>query len=332
MVCTAPTCGLTKGGRLRPAIDKKSGKPLKVHDPETGEEIDKVDDVLLEDMQALAAGKTTPTLRHIPRSEISLRSAVPIYYDRRYHETFLSAIQEAPAFRGFSSATLGELIDKGWIVHRAGHGSPSADVRVGTVPYIKVSDLRAGLVNINPTNRIPLEVARRRFWKAKESGIRAWDLISPQRTSKNIGDFCVLLPGQEQVVITKEVRIFRTTPKAPFDQFYLLWALSLSIVRDQWRRVVFMQTNREDVGERFLEIRIPVPPSEERALEVSDAFRSYYKSLGESRQRLGEYLADHPDHHFFIGDASGAAMADDEIPADSVTDVLGAADEEDPDA
>lgn len=42
----------------------------------------------------------------------------------------------------------------GWNVE-TGTGRPSKDQRTGSVPYIKVSDLRAGLVNINATNMVP---------------------------------------------------------------------------------------------------------------------------------------------------------------------------------
>ena len=103
-----------------------------------------------------------------------------------------------------------------------GHGSPSQDQRVGDVAYIKVSDLRAGHVNINPTNMIPLSLAKK-YWRGKSSGLQAFDLISPERASKNIGEYCVLMPGQERIVLAKEVICIRALQNTPFDQFYLMW-------------------------------------------------------------------------------------------------------------
>jgi type I restriction enzyme M protein len=307
MVSTAPTCGLTKGGRLLPIIDRETGNRLQTIDPETNEYIDAIDDKLLEDAKALSSAKKSPTLRFVPKKDVSLRCAVPVYYDRRYHDAFHAAMKEK-AFKGFSSSTIGQLVQDNIITVRGGHGSPSQDQRIGEVPYIKVSDLRAGLVNINPTNRVPLSVARK-FWKGDSSGLRAFDLISPERTSKNIGDFCILLPGQEQVVTTKEVIILRPGSAANFDAFYLLWAFSLKIVRDQWRRIVFMQTNREDVGKRYLEIEIPIPPMAERAAYVSASFREYYQSIATARLKLIDYLNANPVHHFFV---SGAESIDGE--------------------
>ena len=69
------------------------------------------------------------------------------------------------SFKGFKAKSLGDMQADGEITIRGGHGSPSQEERVGDVPYIKVSDLRAGLVNINPTNRVPRAVAER-FWRA----------------------------------------------------------------------------------------------------------------------------------------------------------------------
>ena len=72
----------------------------------------------------------------------------------------------------------------------------------------------------------------------------------------------------------------------PFDQFYLMWALSLKVVRRQWDRIVFMQTNREDVGGLLLEIRIPFPKNRKIADLHSLPFREYYRGLEELRRKF----------------------------------------------
>lgn len=301
MVSTAPTCGLTKGGRLLPLVNRTTGQRVQVRDPDTGEYIDAIDDQLMADMEALRAGTFTPTLRYVSADNVSMRNAVPTFYDRRFDDAFDEAMKLSE-FSEFASMTIGEMVSAELLTIRGGHGSPTQSVRVGTVPYIKVSDLRAGLVNINPTNRVPHAIAEK-FWRDKSSGLRAWDLICPERTSKNIGDFCMLMPGQEQVVATKEVIVVRPGAKANFDPFYLMWALTLNIVRNQWRRVIFMQTNREDVGDRYLNIRIPLPRDADHAMAVSQAFRSYYENLAKARADLRAYFFDKPNHHFFIGTA-----------------------------
>lgn len=128
----------------------------------------------------------------------------------------------------------------------------------------------------------------------------AYDLLTPIRTSKNIGDFSVLMPGQENVVLTKEILVLHAAADAPFDNFYLLWAMSLKAVRRQWERVVFMQTNREDVGDRYKEIRLPVAPSEQVASTYSAPMRDYYQGVASLRESFLDYLDQDSRHHIFI--------------------------------
>jgi type I restriction enzyme M protein len=284
----APTVGLNK-----------DGQELYVVDPATGTRTSVIDDRLLEDVKAvLDRNATTDTSRWVEESALGDRQqAVPVYFDLRQIQHF-EDLMATTEFEGFQSATLGELIDDGLIIAKNGHGSPSSDLRSGTVPYIKVSDLRAGQVNINPTNRVP-EVVAQRHWRGGESGLAAFDLLTPIRTSKNIGDFSVLMPGQERLVLTKEILVLRAATESEFDNFYLLWAMSLRAVRRQWDRIVFMQTNREDVGSRYRQIRVPVA-NKMRMDEVSKPFRDYYVGVQALRETFLQHLSQDDKFHIFL--------------------------------
>ncbi|WP_223911153.1 hypothetical protein [Actinomyces capricornis] len=294
-VSYAPTVGINK-----------DGEDLYIIDETTGERTDVIDDKLLNDVRSLKAGEATATGRWVDVGELTDRlMAVPAYFDARPMADF-EAMMRHPEMVDYDEFTIEELIDNEWIETLSGHGSPPADFRHGTVPYIKVSDIRAGQININPTNRVS-EVVARKFWKGTESGLRQWDLITPIRTSKNIGEFAVLMPGQEHVVLTKEMLILRATDQAPFDNFYLLWALTLKAVRRQWERIVFMQTNREDVGTRYREIVLPIPSSADVASVRSEPFRTYYEGMDALREHLISYLESDDKHHLFISTAAMAA-------------------------
>ena len=155
---------------------------------------------------------------------------------------------------------------------------------------MKVSDIRNLRINVNPTNLIPIELTQK-FWRTEngKSNMHAWDLITPSRASSNIGEFAILLPGEERIVITKEFFIIRQkNMDSVYSPFYLLWALSLKEVRLQWQRVSLMQTNREDVGNRYREIAIPKPKSKEWAQEVSSAFENYFKGIAEAKKQFAK--------------------------------------------
>jgi type I restriction enzyme M protein len=267
------TCGIYKDGGTRYKTD-----------PSTGKRTAEVDNQLIEHVDLLLSGGMPEGAARVPQSQVFHRRVlVPTYYDARYEHDIKMLLDEDK----LDGITLGEMIDTKLIRIRGGHGSPGNDQRSGSIPYVKVSDIRGLRINTNPTNLVTESVARR-FWRGDQSGLEAWDLITPNRASSNIGEFAVLLPGEERIVITKEVFILRIIDDALFDHFYLLWALSLKAVREQWRRIALMQTNREDCGQRFREIVLPKPPDKEWASKTSEQFRIYFTTISNAKSNFVE--------------------------------------------
>jgi type I restriction enzyme M protein len=266
----------------------KNGQPRYKTDPVTGLRTNEIDNELIDAVNAYLAGETSPGEAEVPVTKAFAKKVlVPTYYDERYNEAIAKFLADA----GVDGITIGELIDHGVVSVRGGHGSPPNDQRQGHIPYVKVSDIRGLRINVNPTNLVSEAVARR-YWRGESSGLEAWDVITPNRASSNIGEFAILLPGEEAVVLTKEVFVFRVrkTDKL-WDPFYLLWALSLRGVRDQWRRIALMQTNREDCGDRYREIVLPKPPSRDWALKSSRAFATYFKAIAAARDSFIEHVS-----------------------------------------
>lgn len=292
VVSAAPTCGINKDGEDQVDVSDNARRIA-------------IADLLWDDVRAIREGKKGATVVEADLAEIMQKwRAVPTSFDPNPGKEFDALLKSR--LPGWTSATIGELIDNEWVIRRDGHGSPSKDQRVGDVPYIKVSDLRAGLVNINPTNMVPLATAKQ-IWGPRGPGLEPFDLLSPERASSNIGEFCMLMPGQERVVLTREVIVLRVTEKAPFDAFFLHWALSLKVVRAQWKTVIFMQTNRDDVGHRYREIRVPIADNEKSGLKASEAFRAYYTGMAEIRKAFAKALEDEGLHYLTLSGAPDPA-------------------------
>lgn len=279
----ARTCGIYKNGGVRFKTDAATGRRTNEIDNELDELVD-----------AYLGGRKVAGITSVPLSTIRQRDVlVPTYYDPRYDEGIVSLTEEL----GWEEVTIGDLIDDEVISVRGGHGSPGNDQRTGWIPYIKVSDIRGLRVNTNPTNLVTDAIARR-LWHGDTSGLEAFDLITPNRASSNIGEFAIILPGEENVVVTKEVFVFRVRDAAPvWDPFVLFWALCLRSVREQWRRIALMQTNREDCGTRYREIRLPLPPDRSAAMEASAAFCSYFSVIADAKQNFISAVGSQPDRY-----------------------------------
>lgn len=145
--------------------------------------------------------------------------------------------------------------------------------------------MRALRVNVNPSNLLSRQVAEE-FWQSSESGLKAWDLITPNRASNKTGEFVILLPNEDYLVITREVFVVRVQEgqKDGWSPFCLLWALCLSAVRLQWERIAIMQTNREDAGDRYREILLPSPPNKNWADTVSGPFWNLLTIISQSME------------------------------------------------
>lgn len=270
------TCGIYKDGGTRFKTDSLTGLRTEEIDDEL---IDYVTRYL--DEQQFPPGTASLNLEEV----FGNRVLAPTYYDERYNEP----IQRLLKTERLEGITIGQLISEGHIRVRGGHGSPSNDQRSGHIPYVKVSDIRGLRINTNPTNLLSKSVAVR-FWRGEKSGLEPWDLITPNRASSNIGEFAIFLPGEEQVVLTKEVFVIRVIQSELIDPFYLLWALSLKAVRDQWRRITLMQTNREDCGQRYREIILPKPTSKAWASSTSASFQHYFETIAGAKATFIEQV------------------------------------------
>lgn len=171
------TCGIYKDGGTRYKTDQK-----------TGIRTTEVDNELIEHVNAFLNGQIPDGAAKVALNRaFDNKVLVPTYYDNRYQQRIKKLLKE----ECLEGMTIGELIDKGIIKVRGGHGSPGNDQRSGNIPYVKVSDIRGLRININPTNLVTNSIAKL-FWKANDSGLKAWDLITPNRASSNIGEFAIL--------------------------------------------------------------------------------------------------------------------------------------------
>ncbi len=73
-----------------------------------------------------------------------------------------------------------------------------------------------------------------------------------------------------------------------------------------------MQTNREDVGDRYREILIPTPRSAEWAKAVSEPFRRYFTTIAEARERFLSELAQSQYEYIASAHSAGGTVAEHE--------------------
>ena len=258
-----------------------------------GAQTDERDDEMAEAASLLEAGSkaSTSKLSFRFRQEDAVERGVLVasYWWRK---PYTDAVEKFAHENECDLVSIGELLEAGELKVTDGHGSPSSHFHgQGPTPYVKVVDIKNWRVIENPKYAIPEEEAIK-FRKKKS--LEPFDLVTPTRASKNIGLFGVIMPWQTNVILTREIAVWRVPKEANrVDPWLLLALASLRSVHDQFNFLVLMQMNREDLGNRYKELLLPLPKTAEKREEWSRPIREFFDAsvrARESYDALGKQL------------------------------------------
>ncbi len=289
---TPPKTGQLIRGVLSQSFgEDKHGHPLYRLDAQ-GKQTDLLDDEMAEAtgyMQSNTERSRRKLWFTFPQS--AARSSGVLVASYHWRDPYTEALETFGEEHTCELVTIGELVEAGELSLESGHGSPKAHFKgMGRIPYVKVSDIKNWRIIENPKYAIPSEEADR---LKRGRSVEAFDLVMPTRASKNIGLLGVVMPWQTKIVLTKEIMVMRTIDSERLTPWLLLVLMSLRVVNDQFRYLVLMQTNREDLGRRVREITLPIPKECGKREGWERHVQGYFSSLGKAHaeyQRLLDAL------------------------------------------
>lgn len=266
------TFGEDKHGRARFKFED-SGQQTNLRDDEMEEAA-----ILLK----AGGGKTDSKLffRFSQAEAIKRKVLVASYWWRKPYE---DALKKFATTNNCELVAIGDLIESGELEVMDGHGSPNSHfVGRGPIPYVKVIEIKNWRVNENPKYGIPEDLADK---MRRGKFLQPWDIVTPTRASKNIGLFGVIMPWQTKLILTREIAIWRVTKKKGnrIEPSLLLALMSLQVVHDQFKFLILMQMNREDLSDRYKEMLIPIPKTKELRESWSKHIHDYFTAIATAR-------------------------------------------------
>lgn len=206
------------------------------------------------------AGKEiTPSslLFSVNYKDINPNILVPRYYWREYEDTLKAYIKNNNA----CPVTLGELEEKEIIKVYDGHGSPASVFKgKGDVPYVRVADIINCEVYKNPTSLVPMYTYKK--LKGKNGvNLQCGDILFVRRGSYRIGSVAIVSPFDEDVLLTKEILVFKVIKQDNeygITPYYLLYLLNLDVVQQQIHNKVLIETTLPNIGDRWRELALPI--------------------------------------------------------------------------
>lgn len=276
----------------------KNGNPTYVIDPSTGERLrEKGRFVVRDDLPEVAMGvrhllevervKTAGRALRVVVSGLQGGNLVPRYYDQQVRR----AVAEVSADPEVEAVTLGDLVDQGVLMSRHGHaGIRSEWFGLGTVPYVRTSDLVNFEVHHNVDKCVPVKVYER---YAKRFVVSAGDVLLVRRGRYRIGNVAIVSESDLPLILQGEITLFRVVDQRNrfgLNPHGLLGHLSHPLVRRQIKCRVFVETTLQNLAERWRDVTIFLWRDPERNRAFGKSIRECMQTRHEALTRIKQVL------------------------------------------
>lgn len=174
---------------------------------------------------------------------------------RYYRDAEADNEPEHELIQGAQFATLGELVKQKIISIRKGHEVGSDAYGTGDIPFVRTSDLSNFEISTDPTKAVSEQVYET---FASQQNLQPGDILMVVDGRYRIGTTAMLTKYNSRCVAQSHLRIISARWHEKLDPYGLLFALNLPSVKLRLRSLVFIQSTLGTLGNRLLELRIPV--------------------------------------------------------------------------
>ncbi len=216
-------------------------------------------------------------------SQIENQILIPEYYNPEIAQRLYIIENEGK----YQLVRIGDLVKKGTIQITRGHEIGSKFYGTGPIPFVRTSDLINWEINIDPKKQVAREVYE--LYKDKQD-IRAGDILLVNDGTFLIGKTAMITEKDTQILIQSHLKKIRVVKKEFLDENLLLWALNTDIVQDQIRAKTFIQSTISTLGNRLMDLVLPIPREKEKRNAISQEIEEIIQEKMALRERIRRTL------------------------------------------
>jgi len=206
---------------------------------------------------------------------------VPRYYDHQLRQDL------AGLGVGYSPITLGSLVEEERIVVQTGHEVGKMAYGTGDIPFIRTSDLSNWELKSDPKHAVSEAIYEE--YSQRQSAAPG-DIFLVRDGTYLIGTSAVITESDLPILFQSHLVRFRIAEGSPLNPFALLALLNAPIVQRQIRAKQFTADIIDTIGNRYLEIVLPIPEGDRL-----DALARDTERIVERRAFLRKSLGELPD-------------------------------------
>lgn len=156
---------------------------------------------------------------------------------------------------------------------------------LGDIPFIRTSDINNWEVNLDSHKKTSKEVFE--LYRNRQN-IETGDIILVKDGGPNlIGNTAYITELDTEIIIQSHIFQIKVLPNQEhIDSFLVLYLLNLDIVQKQIQAITFVQGTIATIGNRLMEVLLPLPKDMNKRVEISNVIRDIIKEKVEIRKKM----------------------------------------------
>jgi type I restriction enzyme M protein len=222
----------------------------------------------------------------IKNSQIKDKIYIPSYYEGVEKTLRLLAEDE-----NFELMSIQQLIDLNIIYTNRNGYLPRGDeigsqmYGLGDIPFIRTSDIYNWEINLDSNKKTSEEI----YLKYKEKqNVEEGDILLVKDGGSNlIGKTAYVSQLTIKIIIQSHIYQIKVLKnEKAIDPYLLLYLLNLDLVQDQIKAITFVQGTIATIGNRIMEIMLPIPTDINKRVEISQFIREIINKKIEIRSKI----------------------------------------------
>jgi type I restriction enzyme M protein len=229
--------------------------------------------IIAEKYNALVRNGDSATQDHLgfllKTSQIKNRILVPKYYDPEIteHLRHLTATHKL--------VQMGDLVENGTVSITTGVEVGKMAYGTGPIPFIRTSDISNWELKIDPKQGVSEEL----YDVLKDKlDVRIGDILMVRDGTYLIGTSAIVTESDTRILFQSHIYKIRVLKPDSIDVWLLFACLNSPVVKRQIRAKQFTQDIIDTLGNRILEIQIPIPKDVAKREEIAKATRETVES------------------------------------------------------
>jgi type I restriction enzyme M protein len=219
-------------------------------------------------------------VRHL--SEIRSNIFVPKYYDP---EIDLGLKQLGPTH---DLVSIGQLVKDKVLTVSTGVEIGRLAYGTGTIPFVRTSDISNWELKVDPKHGVDEENYRE---YSSRADVKEHDILMVRDGTYLVGTVCMITKHDTKILFQSHICRLRVLKPNVLSPFLLLVALNSPIVRKQIRAKQFTQNIIDSLGNRIMELIIPIPKDTKLGEFLTTEARKIIEERADLRERARQISA-----------------------------------------